>query len=152
LGKSENNLEAPPPKIWLTDLREMLLWYEENLCKPDFRDPRGHRVLFSPERFPHLIKLLRKDSSQEVKEPKKVVQAIRNGIKSNVDFGGYDAERFRGLSWMPAIIRRPTKILEVVQDLFTKPGDTLYLKEFDKRGYRFKVLVVEESGQICSCL
>jgi hypothetical protein len=138
-------VEAPPPRLWLHDLREMLAWYEQNLCNADLRDPRGHRVKFSPERFPHLIKLLRRASNKEVNEPQKVVNAIRTGTKCNADFGGYHTERFQGLSWMPCVISRPTKILEVVT-LFEKPGDTLYVKQFNKAGYKFKVLVCRRVG------
>jgi hypothetical protein len=141
-------IEAPPGKIWLHDLREMLAWYCQNLCSVDLRDPRGHRVLFAPERFPHLIKLRQKDSSKGVNKPKKVVEQIRYGIKSNDDFGGYEAHRAQTLSWLPPIIQRPTAIIEVTR-LFKeeKPGDTLYIKQFDKDGYKFKILVCRRVGE-----
>lgn len=140
------NAEVPPAKIWLHDLREMLAWYEQNLCKANFRDPRGHKVAFSPEHFPHLIKLCQKGSGREVNKPQKVVTQIRDGAKRNCDFGGYHPERFHSLSWMVAIIERPTKILESTT-LFDKSGDTLYVKEFEKSGYRFKVLVCRRVGK-----
>lgn len=44
------------------------------------------------------------------------------------------------------MIERPTKILKV-SGLFEKAGDTLYVKEFDKPGCRFKVLVCRTVGR-----
>jgi hypothetical protein len=138
--------EAPPNRIWLHELAEMLAWYEKTLCEAELRDPRGHRVKFAPERFPHLIKLLKKGSKNEVENPQRVVNEIRSGLKKNADFGGYHAERFQGLSWMSAIIQRPTRILEV-STLLKKPGDTLYLKEFDRKGYAYKLLICRRAGK-----
>lgn len=140
-------IEAAPARIWLHELREMLEWYERNICSVEIRDPRGHVVRFSPERFPHLIKLLQPGSAREVNDPQKQVKAIRSGVKGNADFGGYEAERFQTLTWTHAIIERPTKILELTaQPLVGKPkgGDTLYIKEFRgdiHRQYRFKILI-----------
>jgi hypothetical protein len=143
--------ERPPDRIWHHDLRAMLEWYEQNLCNVKLVDPRGHTVRFSIERFPHSIKLLRKNSTLEVNNPKKQALAIRAGAKTNADFGGYDTERVQTFPWVIPIIQRPTKIFELrAQPLIgpDKAGDTLYVKEFDPTGrkYKFKVLVCRRVG------
>jgi hypothetical protein len=138
----------PPGRLWCTELSDLLRWYEENLCKAEIIDPRGHRVLFSLERFPHCIKLLKKDSLREVENPQKVALAIQEGRLKNSDFGGFDYERAQTLTWIPEIIRGPTKILEVVErTIWEKPGDTLYVKEFDKRGYKYKLAICRKAGK-----
>jgi hypothetical protein len=137
----------PPNRLWKHQLPEMLAWYKENLCDVDLRDPRDNRLIFSLERFPHMIKLLRRGSDLEVERPQKVIRAIMEGTKSNGDFGGYDEERAQTLTWIPLIISEPSMILEVVEKtLWEKPGDTIYVKEFDKRGYRHKILVCRTVG------
>jgi hypothetical protein len=138
-------LERPPQRIWLHDLREILAWYEQNLCAVELRDPQDHVVRFSLERFPHFIKLEPKGGG-ELKKPRKQVEAIKSSTKSNADFGGYSADRVQTLPWVTAIIARPTKILELASQPLIgdkKAGDTLYVKEFQRIGpkYRFKVLV-----------
>lgn len=143
--------DRPPTRIWLHELSELLAWYEENLCAHQIRDPRNHFVKFSIERFPHLIKLLRKNG-KEVNEPQKQVKAIKEGRKVNADFGGYDEHRAQTLPWIRPTIETPTKIMELgAQPLIGDPkaGDTLYIKEFDLRGYhaRFRVLVCKRVGQ-----
>jgi hypothetical protein len=138
---------APPGRLWHQELCDLLGWYEENLCHADLIDPRGHRVIFSLERFPHCIKLLKNGSLDEVSKPQKVAIAIREGRAKNADFGGFDHERAETLTWIPEIIRSPTKILEVVErTIWEKPGDTLYVKRFNKRGYPYKVLVCRKVG------
>lgn len=143
--------ENAPNRIWLHELSELLTWYEENLCAVGARDPRDHFVKFSPERFPHLIKLRRKGSTKEVKNPLKQVNAIRDKKKGNADFGGYECERAQTFPWILPAIQRPTKILELVaQSLIgdEKAGDVLYVKEFDntQRRYRFKIVVCRKVG------
>ncbi len=140
--KSKTFCEEPPAKLWKHDLADILQWYEYNLCSQELIDPRGYRILFAPERFPHLIKLLKPGSEKEITEPQKHTNAIRCGNKCNADYGGYHAERAQTLTWIPAIILRPTMILEVTEKtIWEKPGDTVYVKEFDKKGYRHKLLV-----------
>lgn len=137
----------PPRKLWKPELRDILEWYEENLCKADLVDPRGMRVRFAAERFPHLVKLLDPISKREVRRPQNVVEAIRSGVKGNADFGGYDTERAKTLPWIPLLVTEPSQILEVIEPtLWEKPGDTLIVKEFDKEGYRRKVLVCRKVG------
>jgi hypothetical protein len=143
--------EIAPNRIWLHELVDLLSWYEANLCAVGARDPRDSFVKFSPDRFPHLIKLRRKGSEQEVNKPQKQVIAIRNGEKSNADFGGYDCERAQTFPWIPPAILRPTKILELIaQPLIgeERSGDILYVKEFDntQRRYRFKIVVCRRVG------
>jgi hypothetical protein len=143
-------LEHPPERIWLHELRDILAWYDQNLCAAELRDPRGHLVRFSLERFPHFIKLESREG-RALKKPAKQVQAIRDGTKGNADFGGYAEDRVQTLPWVAAIIARPTKILELESQPLIgdhKAGDTLYVKEFQRVGpkYRFKVLVCKRVG------
>ncbi len=132
----------PPQKLWKPQIADILAWYEENLCGVELYDPRGKRVRFSPERFPHFIKLLDSTTGFDVKRPQKEVEAIREGRKGNADYGGYDTERARTLPWIPSTVQEPSQIFEVSEpDLWGKVGDTLIVKEFDKPGYRRKILV-----------
>ena len=133
-----NDPEIPPERLFISDLGELLHWYERNLCGEVIRDPRGHRVKFDAERFPYLIKL-RNKSGGKLKKPLKAVEKIRRGALSNKDFGGFEPERAQTLPWLLPTITRPTFILKN-QHLFI-PGDELYAKEFDKEGYRYKILV-----------
>lgn len=139
--------EKPPAKIWKYELRDLLRWYEENLCAPELVDPRGFRVVFSIERFPHLIKLLRRGSNKEVNKPMKHSIAIRDGETGNAYYGGYDTHRAQTLPWIVPTILRPTMILEVAEgSIWEKPGDTVFVKEFAKDGYRHKLLVCRTVG------
>jgi hypothetical protein len=132
----------PPQQLWKTQIEDILAWYEENLCGVELYDPRGKRIKFSPERFPHFIKLLDPVTRKDVSRPQKEVEAIRLGKKGNADYGGYDGERARTLPWIPSIVQEPSQILEVAEPSFWgKPGDTLIVKEFVKWGYRRKILV-----------
>lgn len=146
-------IEVAPDRIWLHQLCDLLAWYETNLCSKTLVDPRGCRVSFSIERFAHSIKLLNKSSRREVDNPKKQAQAIKEGRKTNADFGGYSTERAQTLTWIEPTILRPSRILELTaQPLIgpQKPGDTLYVKEFSntQRRYRFKVLVCRRVGTV----
>jgi hypothetical protein len=143
----KNPPPRPPHKLWKPQLKDILAWYEENLCELELFDPRGKMVKFSPERFPHLIKLMDAESGQEVRRPQNVIEAIRSGEKCNDDFGGFDDERAKTLPWIPIVVKEPSQILEVVEPtLWEKPGDTLIVKEFEKQGYRNKVLVCRRVG------
>lgn len=143
----KNAPPRPPQKLWSIDLCDILTWYENNLCSECLADPRGKEIFFSPERLPHLIHLLNPVSKKEVKGAQKEVEAIREGRKTNADYGGYDPERAQTLSWLPILIREPTQILQVAeQTLWEKPGDTILVKEFDKHGYRQKILVCRTVG------
>jgi hypothetical protein len=129
--------EKPPGKLLISELVELLGWYEENLCNKTLIDPRGHRVIFDVGRFAYMIKL-RAESGTKVKKPLKTAQEIKAGRLTNADFGGFDVERAQTLAWVPSVILRPTLIATNKNLLI--PGDELYVKEFDKSGYRYKVL------------
>lgn len=144
--------ELAPNRIWHHQLCDILNWYEINLCAPVLKDPLGRIVRFSPERLPHLIKLLRRGSDDPVTRPLKQVNAIRSGAKDNSHFGGYHEDRVHTLPWAIPTILRPTKIYELVEQPLIGPekvGDTIYLKEFSntQRRYRYRVLVCMTVGQ-----
>ncbi len=129
--------ERPPLKLLISDLAKLLDWFEKNLCNPCLKDPRGHQVKFDCSRFAYMIKLV-SSTGGKVAKPLKIADKIRAGKRSNADFGGFDAERAQTLSWIPSIILRPTIIARNKSLLV--PGDELYVKEFDKAGYKYKVL------------
>jgi hypothetical protein len=129
--------EIPPSKLLITDLAELLKWFEENLCGKCFRDPRGHEVRFDCSRFPYMIKLVN-THGQKLNKPAKIVERIKAGKLGNADFGGYSVERAHTLCWIPATILRPTYIAR--NKSLVVPGQELYVKEFEKRGYKYKVL------------
>ena len=135
--------ERPPLKLMISELRELLGWYEKNLCGVKLIDPRGHQVKFEAGRFAYMIKL-RNQSGEKIKKPARVAERIRIGDLTNKDFGGFDAERAQTLSWISAIVLRPTLIATNNNPVI--PGDELYVKEFDKGGYKYKVLYCKRVG------
>jgi hypothetical protein len=137
LTRQRRVVEAPPPKLLVSDLAELLTWYEENLCRVTLRDPRGHQVRFDISRFAYMIKLRSKEGKKLAK-PRRIAERIKKHELANQDLGGFDVERAQTLPWIPAIITRPTLIATNKNLLI--PGDELYVKEFEKRGYRYKVL------------
>jgi hypothetical protein len=139
--------DAAPHRIWLHELRELLEWYETNLVAVGARDCIGNFVMFTPDRFPHFIKLCSKNNpAKEVKKPQKEVIAIREGRKTNADYGGYHSERAQTMPWVIPAITAATKIMRLVAQPLVgeeKTGDLVYLKEFENthRNYRFKAVV-----------
>jgi hypothetical protein len=132
-----HSIERPPLKLLISDLSELLDWFESNLCNPCLKDPRGHQVKFDCSRFAYMIKLLNA-GGEKVTKPARIADKIRNGKLSNADFSGFNGERAQTLSWIPSMILRPTLIARNKSLLV--PGEELYIKEFDKDGYRYKVL------------
>jgi hypothetical protein len=90
-------------------LRELLAIYEQ-MGNEDLRDPRGHKVWLTSERFPHVIELKEPGGRRDVEKPKKEVELIRSGKKNVADFGGFHAERVQTLTWIRATISFPTAI------------------------------------------
>jgi hypothetical protein len=84
-----------------------------------------------------MIKLRNKDRTK-IRKPSKIAEKIKKGELKNEDFGGFDAERAQTLSWISSIVLRPT-LIATNKNLII-PGDELYVKEFDKSGYKYKVL------------
>lgn len=137
--------DYPPNRLWLHQLVDLLAWFEANLCNVQVKDPRDHVVKFTPERFPHIIKLCKKGSNKPVDEPQKQVSEIRQGKKTNADFGGYDAHRAQTMTWIKPTIESPTKILELVSQPLVGPkkaGDTVYIKEFVRNAKTYRRLFV----------
>jgi len=92
------------------------------------KDPRGHRVQIGPERFPYLVKLRNKKNGEKIKKPLKIVNKIREGKLKDHDFGGIDQDRAQTLTWLEAVICRPTCITKNKHK--NVPGDEVYIKEF----------------------
>jgi hypothetical protein len=136
---------TPPARVVATDLKELLALYDQ-LCASNIRDPRGHRVSFTPERFPHIIDLKEPNRRSDVRNPKKEVEKIRSGEKSNIDFGGYQKERAETLTWIQSTIRFPTMIVvrNVMPGIYA--GTELYYKEFDRFGSKLALLVCRRVG------
>jgi hypothetical protein len=145
-------IEAAPARIWLHDLREMLKWYEDNLCGAEFTDPREDQVKFPIERFLHFIKLRQKGSLREItKDAQKHIEAIRSGTKTLADYHDYELYRVQTFPQLSATVLRPTKILELIAQPLLGPkrkGDTLYVKQFANVSLncRFKILVCRRVG------
>src|SRR3954469_23361164 len=81
--------EKPPARIHIFDLKELLEWYEKVLCTNVLIDPRTDRVRFECERLLYLIKLRNKNGSQ-VRKPKREIEHIRSGRKTQKDYGPPD--------------------------------------------------------------
>jgi hypothetical protein len=145
-------IETAPARIWLYELRDMLKWYEENICSVEFLDPRGHQVKFPVERFLHLIKLQEKGTRVEITDDiQKHIEAIRGGCNTLADYHGCELYRFQTFPQLEATVRRPTKILELIARSLVGPkrtGDTLYIKQFSNTSLncRFKILVCRRVG------
>jgi hypothetical protein len=134
----------PPARVTVTDLRDLLQIHDEMVAE-DLRDPRGHRVLLQSERFPHLIDL-KEQSGRDLRQPKKEVELIRTGKKTNSDFGGYQKERAETITWIRATVRFPTML--VIRSLIPgiHAGRELYYKEFDYFGKKLALLVCRRVG------
>jgi hypothetical protein len=102
-------------------------------------------VLFTPERFAHLISL-KKPGGGDVTEGQKEANKIRARQKTNADYGGFEQERAQTLTWIENIIAQPTIIQ--VRSLLprTHPGTDLYYKEFDRVSYKHPCMVCRRVG------
>ena len=131
--------KAPPSRVYIFELKDLLAWYEANLCAKLFVDPRKDCVRFECERLPYLIKLCNLDGSS-LRKPKREIEHIRSGRKTRKDYGAPDPERASTLSWMESTITAPSMVVRNRHPNI--PGDEVYIKEFEKSGARFKEVVV----------
>jgi hypothetical protein len=118
-------------------LLDLIDWYESNLCGVDLLDPRNHMVAFDLSRLAYLIKLNNSDGTKLAK-PLQAMKDIKSGIRSQSDFSGPLLERSERLSWLELTIKEPCRIRK--NDSLVIPADDVYIREFAKSGYRFKVL------------
>jgi len=133
-----------PPLLQLGNMREVLQWYEQNLCNNDLRDPRGYRVRFKCEHFVHHIKLTNK-YGVEPKNRKLVIEEIRAG-RLNFVSGRYSAQRASEIPWAIELATRPDYICSNWQALGT--GDENYVKNFGTDlAPQWRVLVCKVVGQ-----
>jgi len=116
----------PPDLLPINSIRELLEWYEQNLCAALHHDPRGYRVRFLPETLIHLIQLKTKYGA-EPKNKRLALDQIRSGRIQFVA-GRFDTQRTQELSWACEIARNPDIICRNWQVLGT--GAEAYVKNF----------------------
>jgi hypothetical protein len=134
----------PPDLLPLNSIREVLEWYEANLCRVEVRDPRGYRVRFKSENFIHLIQLKNK-YGEEPRNLRLALDEIRGG-KIQFVAGRFDPQRTAELSWATAMATNPDHICGNWQVLGR--GDETYVKNFGTQDEpRFRVLVCRVIGQ-----
>ena len=136
---------TPPARVTAIELRDLLEIYEQ-LGTGELRDPRGHRIVFNPERFPHMIDLKEPNRRTDVRNPQKEVEKIRKGEKTNIHFGGFHRERAETLTWIRPTFQSPTKMVvrSIVEGIHA--GKELYYKEFDRFGGKLALLVCRRVG------
>lgn len=140
--------EYPP----IASMLDLFNWYQRNLCQPELRDCRGHRVLFREQDFIHLIKLV----DRYGQEPKNRTMAVAN-IKSGqlkLFHGGrhspanFCPQRVKDLVIARSLVERPDMIVPNWQPIARgNPGDA-YIRNFgsDSRP-RYRVLICGYAGQ-----
>jgi len=134
-----------PELLALTSIREVLEWYEQNLCRVRLLDPRGFRVRFLPENFIHLIQLKNK-YGEEPRNARIALQEIRNG-KIQFVAGRFDPQRTAELPWATRIAIDPERICGNWQVLGR--GDEAYIKNFGTgQDPQYRVMVCKIVGTI----
>jgi hypothetical protein len=135
----------PPDLLPLNSIREVLEWYEHNLCRPRLHDPRGCRVRFRPETLVHLVQLKTKYRA-EPKNKRLALEQIRSGRIQFVA-GRFDAQRTQELSWACHIATNPDFICQNWQVLGS--GGEAYVKNFGSlREPQFRVMICEVVGML----
>jgi hypothetical protein len=134
-----------PPTLELTSIKELLAWYDLNLCNTTLIDPRGYRVRFLYENFVHLIQLKTKYG----KEPKNARVALQEIERGRIAFkaGRFDCKRAMELPSAAEIAQRPDMICTNWQVLGR--GDEAYVKNFGTEECpQFRVLICEVLGTV----
>jgi hypothetical protein len=138
-------VDQSPPLLSLNSILETLEWYERNLCRPRLLDPRGYRVRFLAENFPHLIQLKNK-YGEEPRNARLTLENIRDGRIQFVA-GRFDPQRTAELSWAPEIATNPNSIHLNWQVLGR--GDEAFLRSFGTEAEpKFRVLICQVIGTI----
>lgn len=133
------------PILQLTSIKELLAWYDLNLCNAVLLDPRGYRVRFLYENFIHLIQLRTKYG----KEPKNARMAIDGIERGRILFkaGRFDPQRAMELPRAADIAQAPDMICTNWQVLGR--GDEAYVKNFGTKACpEFRVLICEVFGTV----
>lgn len=131
--------------LQLSTLKEMLRWYELNLCDVNLADPRGYRVRFLRENFIHLIQLRNKYGE----EPKNARLALEEIERERITLkpGRFDAQRATELPRASEIATHPDLICTNWQALGR--GDEAYVKNFGtERSPQYRVLICEVIGTL----
>jgi hypothetical protein len=135
----------PPHLLPINSIRELLEWYEQNLCGTRLHDPRGYRVRFLPETLVHLIQLKTKYGG-EPKNKRLALDQIRSGRIQFVA-GRFDPQRTQELSWSGEIARNPDVICQNWQALGT--GGEAYVKNFGTNEEpQFRVMICKVLGTL----
>lgn len=131
----------------LTSMIELFTWYKRNLCQPDIRDCRGHRVRFLDTDFVHLIKLVDKYR----KEPKNKGMTIKQILCGRVELraGRFDVRRAKELVLARSIIEEPSMIVPNWQVMGrANPGEA-YIRNFGTEECpKYRVLICGFAGII----
>lgn len=134
-----------PDLLPIAGAKEVLEWYELNLCGAQIHDPRGNRVRFRPETLIHLVKFKTKYGA-EPKNKRLAIDQIRSGRIQFVA-GRFDPQRTQELSWAYEIARNPDFICRNWQAL--GKGGEAYVKYFGSEGEsQIRVMICEIIGTL----
>jgi len=97
-----------PELLTVGTLRELLEWYQSNLCNTHLTDPRGYRVRFNTEDFVHLIQLKTK-YGKEPKNRRLTIEEIKQG-RLQFHEGRFSRQRASELSWARAIYIQSSRV------------------------------------------
>jgi len=142
VAQDRKQAEVAQRRLDTAELKDLVIWFETELCGKSIRDPRHNEVVFGLQHFAYLIKLRDKITGRKVNKPKRKAEAIKTGALTREHFGPIDEDRAQTLSWLRAIVERPTVISHNRQKHV--PGDEVFTKEFENKkasGYRYKSVV-----------
>lgn len=133
---SASVLTRPPGGLCYGSLAELYELYCSLFVGKEFLCPLGRPVVFLPRHFFHLVKLKKgKQIKFSIKDEEPLIKATKTG------FGEYEVNenRSRGLSWIPEILTQPHEIWEYKEK---KTADEVFIREYDKSGSPFRVLLL----------
>lgn len=149
VAQGRKQAEVAQPRLYTAELKKLVIWFNAELCSQPIRDPRQNEVVFGLQHFAYLIKLRDKITGKKVNKPKRKAQAIMIGTLTREHFGAIDEDRAQTLSWLRAVVERPTVISHNRHQHV--PGDEVFTKEFQNKkanGYRYKSLVFRKVGKV----
>jgi len=135
-------ISKPPESIVFRSLAELYEKFCDLFVGKEFRCPRNIQIVIDREHFFHLTKL------QKGTQTKFDIQLEEPLIKATtVGFGEYsiNEKRAQTLSWMPEILRQPNEIWEYETK---KTADEAFIREYDKPGSPFRVVLLVREGGI----
>ena len=133
-------ITKPPERLSFSSLAELYEQFHCLLVGKEFRCPRGIRVVIESRHFFHLVKLRKEGRTAfTIEDEESEIKATKQGL------GKYELneKRAQTLSWIPEILTEPHEIWEYVTK---KTADEVFIREYDKPGSPFRVVLLLREG------